>query len=152
MSNMESITAFLNNEEIGFEEHTGDGIIRFNFTGDQANWMVTICNFDDSRQIVVLSVVSSLVPVDRRPEMKEFISEVNFGLLVGNFEMDPKEGEVRFRTGTDVDDMVVDQTLVRNLIYGNVSSMDIYISAINKVIHGNMSHKDAIAMVEPVEA
>jgi hypothetical protein len=149
---MESITAFLTNEEIGFEEHTESEIIRFNFSGNEANWMVTICNFEDSRQIVVLSVVSSLVPVERRAEMKEFISTVNFGLLVGNFEMDAEEGEVRFRTGADVDDMVVDQTLVRNLVYGNVSSMDIYISAINKVIHGNMSHQDAVAMVEPVEA
>lgn len=42
------------------------------------------------------------VPEDRRLALAEFLTRANYGLFIGNFEMDWQDGEVRYKTSIDV--------------------------------------------------
>ncbi len=148
MAILSTVQAFLDDEGVGYEVNEEDGSIRFSFSGDTETWMVYIHDLVDSERVAVLSVVPTLVTESERPEVGNFIQRCNFGLVVGNFEMDLDTGEVRFRTSMDLDGITPNTDLVRNLVFGNVAVVNDYLPALNRVIHGGLSAKEAIDLVE----
>ena len=53
------------------------------------------------------------VPDARRLEAAEYLHRINYGLLLGNFEMDYDEGEVRFRTSLMTEGSLTHEVLDR---------------------------------------
>ena len=53
------------------------------------------------------------VPDARRLEAAEYLHRINYGLLLGNFEMDYDEGEVRFRTSLMAEGSLTHEVLDR---------------------------------------
>jgi len=148
MAILSTVKSFLDGEGVGFEMSEEEGSIRFSFSGDTETWMVYIHDLEDSERLAVLSVVPTLVMESERAEVGNFIQRCNFGLVVGNFEMDLDSGEVRFRTSMDLDGITTNTDLVRNLVFGNVAVVNDYLPGLNRVIHGGLSAKEAIALVE----
>ena len=141
---------FLQAEEVHFEQNEEEHFIRFQFSGDDTSWMVVFQHLPDSQQVIVLSIAPSLVPEANRASVGEFIHRANFGMLVGNLEIDLDSGEVRFRSSVDIDDLTVDQHMIRNLIFGNIATMNIFISPLHKVLHGGLSAVDALQLIDRV--
>jgi hypothetical protein len=69
-------------------------------------------------------------------------------MRVGNFELDYEDGEVRFKTSLDVENVELSHDLVSNHVYANVWTMDRYLPALFGVIYGNISPKDAVDQIE----
>lgn len=101
---------------------------------------------------VVYSYCPVAIPMALRPPMAEFITLANYGLFVGNFEMDFRDGELRFKTSIDLDESDLPPALVRPLIYHNVTTMDQYLPGIMMVVHGGVSPRIAVAQVEDAPA
>ena len=80
--------------------------------------------------------------------MAEFLTRANYGLIIGNFEMDLTDGEVRYKTGIDVEGDRLSAALVKNLVYANVLTMDQYLPGIMRLIYADVSPAEAIVQVE----
>ena len=78
----------------------------------------------------------------------EFITRANYGLKVGNFEMDMDDGEARFKTSIDVEKSELTRMLVSNLVYINVWTMDRYLPGILSVAYGSETPRQAINKIE----
>jgi len=39
--------------------------------------------------------------------VNEFLTRANYGLNIGNFEMDFQDGEIRFKTAIDVEEVIL---------------------------------------------
>lgn len=91
------------------------------------------------------------MPLEQRLLMAEFLTRVNYGLKIGNFEMDFKDGEIRYKTSIAVEGDRLTSPLVRELVCHNLSIMDNYFPGIMKVIYGGMSPEDALAETEKFE-
>jgi hypothetical protein len=87
-------------------------------------------------------------PADKRSAMAEFLPRANYGLTIGNFEMDFDSGEIHYKTGIDVEGDRLSTALVRQLVYANVAIVDRYLPGIMAVIYGNVSPMEAIAQIE----
>ena len=148
MSRFDTLVEFLNAEDVGFEQLPEDKMVRFNFAGDAGTWFVLGQIFDEAERLAFLSILPSVVPTERRAAVGEFVNRVNFGLVVGNFELDMDEGEVRFRTAMDLDDVDLSVEMVRNLLYANVYMTNAHLVAMNKMVHGDMSPVEALAFVQ----
>ena len=83
--------------------------------------------------------------------MAEFITRANFGMIIGNFELDYSDGEIRYKTSVDVEEVEVTDPLVRHLIYANVLTMDKYFPGLMRVLYGGISPVEAIEEVEAAE-
>lgn len=151
MSLFESIESFLSAENVPFDRDEELGLVRFFFVTENGNWMVTVHPFEDAAQLVVLSHFPSLVEEGHRASIMEFATRVNSDLFVGSFDVDLESGQVRFRTGLDLDDLEVTEALVRNLIYSNVSVMDTHIEGLNRVAFGGMAPNEAFALLRSAE-
>ncbi len=80
--------------------------------------------------------------------MAEFLTRANYGLVIGNFEMDFGDGEVRYKTSIDVEGDRLTSALIKQMVYINVLMMDRYLPGIMKVAFGNADPARAIAEIE----
>ena len=91
--------------------------------------------------------------------LADFLTGANYGLYIGNFEMDFNDGEVRFKTSIDVEGnkSVAEEgkepaelsfALMKRMVYDNVGVMDKYLPGVMSVIYGGASPTEAIAKVE----
>ncbi|MGE5398542.1 MAG: YbjN domain-containing protein [Chitinophagales bacterium] len=88
------------------------------------------------------------VPESKRVEVAEFLTRANFEMLLGNFEMDWEDGEVRYKTSLYTNDEAATVAMVEPLVWSNVYRMDQYFPGLMSIIYGNLSPKEAIDMVE----
>src|SRR5262249_17088927 len=90
----------------------------------------------------------SNVPEEKRVEVAEFITRANYGLVIGNFEMDYADGEVRYKTSVDVEGGELTAKMVENVIRANVMTMDRYFPGLMGVLYGDRDPAEAIAETE----
>ncbi|HUP86926.1 MAG TPA: YbjN domain-containing protein [Acidimicrobiales bacterium] len=126
---------------------TEDGVLETAFEGTTTAWPVRIHVFDEDARVVFISAFPAPVDDDLRSAVGEFCHRANFGLAIGNFELDYDGGEVRFRTSIDVEGSTADQAMVRNVMVANVLTMDRYVPGLLAVLAGS-DPADAIEDVE----
>jgi len=78
----------------------------------------------------------------------EFVCRANYGLKNGNFELDMRDGEVRFKSFVDCEDIMPSVEVIRNSIHCPAAMFKQYGDGIIDIIFGNASAKDAIARCE----
>ena len=84
----------------------------------------------------------------KREKIAEFIIRVNQGMLLGNFELDYRDGEIRYKTSIDVEGDWLTHALIRSLVYTNVMTLDQYLPAILAVLEQGTTPEQAIHLVE----
>jgi hypothetical protein len=76
------------------------------------------------------------------------LTRANSGMIIGNFELDFADGEIRYKTSIDVKGDFLSFELIKQLVYANVMMMDEYLPGIMSVIDSDVEPKDAIAQIE----
>jgi hypothetical protein len=79
--------------------------------------------------------------------MAEFLTRANYGMVIGNFEMDYADGEVRFKTSVDVEDAHLNRALLHHIVHANLLMTDKYLPGITAIIEGQ-TPAFALEMVE----
>ncbi len=102
----------------------------------------------EQEQFVFYSIFPVCSPENCLDEVAEFITRANSGMVIGNFELDYEDGEIRYKTSLDVEDVEIVEPLVRHLIYANVLTMDRYFPGLMRVIYAGVDPVDAIEEVE----
>lgn len=112
-----------------------DTTFRLNIAGKHAEWACFVRCFETSERLLVYSLLPDNIDTALKPRISELLCRINYGLMLGNFEMDWRDGELRYKTSFDTEGTVVNQTLIRNLIYANFHSFDLYFPAIQRAIN-----------------
>lgn len=102
----------------------------------------------DLEQFIFYVMCPVKAPEDKRPAMAEFIARANYGLRIGNFELDFSDGEVRYKSSLDFENVALEPQLIRNAIYPAVQTMDRYLPGLMGVIYGNKTPAEAVAEIE----
>ena len=104
--------------------------LRIFVKGKNAEWACMIRCFEHSGRLLVYSLYPRQVEDALRNRISELICRINYGLILGNFEMDWDDGELRYKTSMDIEGTELNRTILRNLVYGNFHSFDMYFNAI----------------------
>lgn len=110
--------------------------IGLNYKGDYGTWSCIFRIREDERQLVFYSIHPDNVPIERYPMMMEFITRANYGMITGNFEMDLRDGEIRFKTVVDLGEATLTHDLIKPIVIKNLSMMECYIQGIRAVSEG----------------
>ncbi len=81
-------------------------------------------------------------------QMAEFICRANYGLKNGCFELDFRDGEIRFRSFVDCENLLPSTEVVKNSVHCTAAMIKRYAAGIVDLIFGGASAKDAIAKCE----
>jgi hypothetical protein len=149
---LDTAVNFFIQDDWPFTQTNGQPVLQLAFHGDSGTWTCLFQAREEQAQCIFYSVCPVNAPDHKRMAMAEFLTRVNYSTVIGNFEMDLSDGEVRYKTSIDVQDDHLSSNLVRNLIYTNVVIMDRYLPAIMNVIYGNVPPAEAIAKIEDAEA
>lgn len=123
-------------------------LLQLSFRGEHGTWTCLAQSRDDLGQFVFYSLCPVDAPEERRLAVAEFLTRANYGLILGNFELDYEDGEIRYKTSIDVADDRLSPELIRNMVYTNVLVMDRYLPGIMRVIYGQVPALEAIQEVE----
>lgn len=123
-------------------------ILHTTFRGSHGMWSCFVEARETEQQLVFYSLCPINVSADKRSAVAEFLSRANYGLTIGNFEIDFEDGEVRYKTSIDVENDRLSSALVKQLVYANVVITDQYLPGLLAVIYGEMSPLEAIAQIE----
>lgn len=85
-------------------------------------------------QVVFYGIVPHTVPPEDRVESAVALAAVNYGLAVGNFELDLTDGELRFSTGIDVSGTRLDPVVLERMVDHAVEMLDAYTPTLRKKI------------------
>ena len=69
-------------------------------------------------------------------------------MIIGNFELDFKSGDIRYKTSIDVEGFQLNSLLIKPVVYHNVMTMDKYLSGILAILEDNLSPQQAITKIE----
>ena len=145
---IDTAVRFMKEEDWRFARRQDSSVLELRFHGDNGQWTCFAETREEQGQLVFYSICPLSTPADQRLAMAELLTRANFGLIMGNFEMDFADGEIRFKTSIDVEDDRLSVALVRSLVYANVLTMDKYLPSIARLLHGNISPAEAIDEVE----
>ncbi|CAB9531696.1 Pfam:DUF1790 [Seminavis robusta] len=83
------------------------------------------------------------VPEDKRTQAALFITWVNYGLSIGNFEMDLSDGEVRFKSSNHLLGSELSTEMVGHTVALCVKMIDQFFPGLMGVVYGGKDPKDA---------
>ncbi len=102
----------------------------------------------DLEQFIFYAVSTIKVPEETRPAIAEFLTRANYGLRIGNFELDFSDGEVRYKSSLDFEGETLAPNLIRNALYPAVQTLDSYLPGLMKVAFGGQTPFEAIEEIE----
>jgi hypothetical protein len=123
-------------------------IYRVGFAGNNGD---TLCYAQvrvDLEQFLFYVIAPTKVPEAERGAVAEFITRANYGLRIGNFELDYSDGEVRYKSSLDFEGEPLTVPLIKNAMYPAVQTMDRYLPGLMSVVYGNKSPSEAITEIE----
>ena len=85
-----------------------------------------------------------------RSDVAIAVARANYGLKIGNFELDMNDGELRYQAALPFEGELPGDHVLERIVYVGLSMMNRYMPAFLSVIYGNEPAKDAIALVEKV--
>jgi hypothetical protein len=145
---IEKVAAFLIEEGWLCEQVVDQPILHTVFEGNSRGWHCFAHCRPEIALVLFYSVAPLRVAAVLRPAVAEYLTRANWGLLLGNFEMDYSDGEVRYKTSLQFDQTELTPELLRPLILGNVAVMDKYLPGLQAILSQAQTPLEAINTVE----
>jgi len=144
----EAIINFFTEDDWAYTKIQGEPTLRLAFQGQNGKWTCYAKAREQQQQFVFYSICPINTPETKNLAIAEFIARANFGMIIGNFELDFTDGQIRYKTSIDVEGANLTFLQIKRLVYANVMMMDQYLPGIISVIDGDVEPKDAIAQIE----
>lgn len=141
----EDLVGFFEADDVPFIADSVKGVGTATFCSRRHGTVNLLAEVDDERKVMVLSFhIPITVPEERRADMAEAITRVNYRLLMGSFEMCMRYGEVNFKLAIPFDDAALSLKQFRSCMGAASSTLDHYVPAFFKILFGGVSAEEAI--------
>jgi len=118
----ECIRQFLESENRHFTRDDNKFILPFSASGRQ--W-ITVVTYNNANDIIcIYSIMPRKAPNARLAQVAEYLTRANYGLLVGNFELDLSDGEIRYKVSIDAEDISEVAGAMRNMMRANLRTFE----------------------------
>ncbi|MGD8626060.1 MAG: YbjN domain-containing protein [Anaerolineae bacterium] len=123
-------------------------IYRMGFSGDNGTTTCFAQIRIDLEQFLFYVLAPMKVAEGARLAVAEYLTRANYGLRIGNFEIDFSDGEVRYKSSLDFEGTTLTPQLIKMAIYPAVQTMDRYLAGLMAVAYGGKAPAEAIEEVE----
>jgi hypothetical protein len=144
----ETLGQFLEDDEWFPQPLEGKTVYRMGFSGKNGQLICYAQIRTDLEQFLFYAIAPVKAPEEIRLSVAEFITRANYGLRIGNLEMDFSDGEIRYKSSLDFEGEPLTPQLIKLAIYPAVQTMDRYLPGLMNVIYGGMTPSEAIAEIE----
>lgn len=120
-----------------FQPSAADGLY---FTGFMLGTVRIPCVakiWPETNRFVFYVLLPYRVPVQQRLVAAEFLTQVNYGLQIGNFEMDFTDGEVRYKSSVGFSGDDLSPALIQQAVYPAVKTVETLFPELLEVMAGS---------------
>lgn len=145
---------WLNEDDWSFEEnHRDDGNnwTRSRYKGENATFDLVLDAREHQEVFYVYIYWPIVIPVEKRLEVAELITRINYGLMLGNFELDMRDGEIRYKVSVDVEGSQLVSKMIENMVRSALGTSDRYAPAVLSCCYGDKTPLDALKMLQSEE-
>jgi hypothetical protein len=142
------VLSFFRGQRWLFREEPEQARIVFEYASEAGVWSTFVVALDEAEQVVVYGVVPFAIDAARRGAVMELLTRANFGLTLGNFEIDLDDGETRFKTSLDVEGTSLLEPQLLSLVRANLAVMEHHLPAIVATSLRDARPLDALAALE----
>jgi hypothetical protein len=143
-----ALVDYMSEEDWKFEILEGQTLLKFHVQVKSGRLVCYAEAEEDKELVLFFSYLPANVPSDKRAAAAEFITRANHGMRVGNFEMDYRDGEIRYKTSVDVEGGEITHKMIENLLNANLSTMDRYFNGLMTVIYSDRPPHELIDEIE----
>jgi hypothetical protein len=106
----------LRNGGWNFMSDSSEGRVTLVMSTESGRYPVIIKVREESKFIIAMMPFPRKVTPALRRKMAQFMSKSNFAMQLGGYEMDPNDGEMRYRNSIDVESLVMTTMFVNNFV------------------------------------
>jgi hypothetical protein len=144
---LDAAIAFFEQDDWKYTRLAHSPVLRLGFAGENGQWTCFAREREEQEQFIFSSQFPAHAPEHKRLAIAELITRINFGIVIGNFEMDFSDGEIRYKTSIDLEGCPALPELFKPLIYANVFTVDRYFPAFMSVLYAGVSPREALAAI-----
>lgn len=140
-----ALETFLKNDDWNYTND--NNVIKLKVNGKNGTYQG--CFIVEEQRVRFYFLIPFNVPADKRLAVSEYICRANYGLPVGNLEMDMNDGEVRCKTSLLWSESYLpSEEMFHEMIYLNLAVLERYFPGINAVIYGGIKPAKAVEDAE----
>lgn len=143
-----AVVRYFEQDDWKFTLHDDRRTLMLGATGKNGRYQCFVHVRDEHPVVSVFSIAGVRVPEAKLAAMAEFLTRANYGLCLGNFEMDYSDGEVRYKTSLDIRDGELTTDMIEVLVHVNFGTMDRYFPGVMAVLSGSGTPAAAVARIE----
>lgn len=142
------LISYIEDKEYRYTFDRENGVIRMNFNCKGKLSSVRLLVDVRSCYFICYGCIDMKASEDHRKEVAEYLTRANYGLSFGNFELDMRDGEIRYKMTVDCDHCILSDEMISSALYIPIQSFERYGDELVKVIFGLTSAADAIRIAE----
>ena len=120
----------------------------FGFRGESNRFDFWAIIHEKGDILTIYAIVPILVPDEKKPVIYDFLHRANYDLMLGNFEIDGRDGEIRYKVSQDFCNTTPSLEILDRMIDCALSMVDRYNEGIGAILFGNVSAEEAIEIIE----
>ena len=144
-----SLCSILTDKNIRFTTHAEEKRISLSIVGKVASYN---CNFlvndDDSLLCFYLRYPIAVRDEKYRASACELITRATYGLPVGNFEFDFRDGEIRFHVSQFIGSFPLERDVVDSVVHAALRAADRYFPSLAQHLYSGVTPEDAVYTAE----
>lgn len=143
---VDQLSAYLDRGTVVYDQDEERGMFRMLFEGKHGDLRVTMIIEETILQ--VFTHPANKIPETHRQLITEAITRANYGLKLGNFEMDLEDGELRYQSAMPLGEEFPEDDVIDHILYVGGAMIDRYLPAFLSIVYGNEDVRLAIKAAE----
>lgn len=142
----DTVTDWCDRNDWSYDVVEEGAVIRSGFSGDNGRFPLYITVSRD--RLMVRSLAPINTPAAKRAVMAEFLTRANYGMAIGNFEMDYNDGEIAYKTSITSGGQTISDRMIQDLVFINCLMMDKYFPGMMQVLYSGVDPEAAVAALQ----
>lgn len=143
---LDKIKAYFDKENLYYVPLTREkpGIFFLGISAEYSRFHCVADLKEDMKIFLFYAVCSINISQNKIDILSKFLTKINYGRMIGNFELDMNDGEIRYKISLNYDDIDLSHTVIDNIVSTCIQSMDTVTPIIGGLVYGNLTLEEAV--------
>ncbi len=146
---LETVCGYLDKERWSYHADKEKSLVFFDVGSETGTLSCVIVVDENLHCLTLLIQLGVIVPTIKRLRMSDFITRVNYVLLLGCFELSVDSGDLRFRISLPLADAELSRQQLRDIIATGIYTVDRHYPGVIKLIYKNATAAEALLEGQP---
>ncbi|HSI86651.1 MAG: YbjN domain-containing protein [Candidatus Methylacidiphilales bacterium] len=151
MSAFDRVKAFFDRQELKYRQEPELGMLQMHVSSRNGSWQCVVHVNTERNVLSVFCIFPVKAKKTKRALLSETLVRANYGLLVGAFEMDYDDGEIRYKSSMPLHSDELSDDVLHHIVLASAHTFERYFESLMMVIYSDISPAEAVARAEKKE-